>query len=170
MLTGDRQPNASVVTVATADVENRKIRRSCPQICLFAQVFSGQNIGCCKQENGELLFLWMCISNKPLLKHILVTSPCLSKHASHRGTTSLVKKQKKNRQMIFYKRIWSFLVKTSYKEVKWNKMLELWKITESILDFEQIKRRTLFIYFGIAQLLHLWAASVIPTHLKWPIT
>ena len=43
MLTGDRQPNASVVTVATTDVENGKRGRSCPQICLFVQVFSGQN-------------------------------------------------------------------------------------------------------------------------------
>ena len=52
MLTGNRQPNASVVIVATTDVENGKRRRSCPQICLFVQVFSGQNIpdtcsGCC---------------------------------------------------------------------------------------------------------------------------
>ena len=34
-------------------------------------------------------------------------------------------------------------------------MLELWKITESILAFERIKRRTFFIHFGIVQLLHL---------------
>ena len=83
MLTGDRELNASVVAVATTDVENRKRRRSCPRLCLFVQLFSVQNIpdkcsvsclskcgltlshcvvaGCygrrCKQEKGELLFL-----------------------------------------------------------------------------------------------------------------
>ena len=41
---GDREPNASVVAVATPDVENGKRRRSCPQISLFVQVFSVQNI------------------------------------------------------------------------------------------------------------------------------
>lgn len=44
MLIGDREPNASVVAVTTPDVENGKRRRSCPQICLFVQVFSVQNI------------------------------------------------------------------------------------------------------------------------------
>ena len=52
MLTGDRAPNASVVTVVRTDVENGKRRCSCPLICLIVQVFSVQNIpdtcsGCC---------------------------------------------------------------------------------------------------------------------------
>ena len=43
MLTGDRQPNASVVAVATTEVENGKRRLGCPQTSLLVQVFSVQN-------------------------------------------------------------------------------------------------------------------------------
>ena len=60
MLTGDREPNASVVAVATPDVENGKRRRSCPQISLFVQVFSVQNIP--DTCSVSCLSVWLTVS------------------------------------------------------------------------------------------------------------
>ena len=39
-LTGDPQPNASLVVVATPDVRNREQTRSCPSECLFDLLFN----------------------------------------------------------------------------------------------------------------------------------
>ena len=39
-LTGDFQPNASLVVVATPDVRNREQTRSCPSECLFDLLFN----------------------------------------------------------------------------------------------------------------------------------
>ena len=65
MLTGDREPNASVVAVATPDVENGKRRRSCSRLSLFLFRFSDTCSASCLSKcvaDCQSLFLLLVVT------------------------------------------------------------------------------------------------------------